>query len=107
MRTLAQNTSAPRLEHQIICPKGERIALKLDMRLLKLLIPAGILISSLILTTSLSVAKPEYTKKEKKSCTYCHAKQSADKAEMAKNLNDVGTCYKDNEHSLAKCAPKK
>ena len=31
-----------------------------------------------------------------------------DKAEMNKNLNAVGTCYKDNEHSLAKCAvPKK
>jgi hypothetical protein len=80
--------------------KGERIALKLDMRLLKLLIPAGILISSLILTTSLSVAKPEYTKKEKKGCTTCHVAQGK------KDLNDVGKCY-ETKKSLDTCDTKK
>jgi hypothetical protein len=49
---------------------------------------------------------PEFAQKEKKSCTFCHAKVTSDKAEMVKNLNATGTCYKDNDHSLAKCGPK-
>ena len=49
---------------------------------------------------------PEYAKKEKKSCTTCHTKVSSDKTEMIKSLNATGTCYKDNDHSLAKCATK-
>jgi hypothetical protein len=77
------------------------------MRSLKLMIPATILLAGFLVCTSTSYGTAEYTKKEKKSCTYCHAKQSADKAEMAKNLNDVGTCYKENNHSLEKCAAKK
>ena len=77
------------------------------MRSLKLVIPAAIVLTGFFVCTSTSYGTAEYTKKEKKGCTYCHAKQSTDKAEMAKNLNDVGTCYKENDHSLAKCAPKK
>jgi len=77
------------------------------MRSLKLLIPAVIVLAGFFVCTSTSYGTAEYTKKEKKGCTYCHVKQSPDKAEMAKNLNEVGTCYKDNDHSLAKCAPKK
>ncbi len=77
------------------------------MRSLKLVLPAAIVLTGFFVCTSTSYGTAEYTKKEKKGCTYCHTKQSADKAEMAKNLNDVGSCYKDNDHSLAKCAPKK
>jgi len=78
------------------------------MRVLKLVIPSAIVIGGLALCTSNMYGTPEYAKKEKKSCTYCHAKMLSDKAEMAKNLNTTGTCYKDNDHSLAKCeAPKK
>jgi hypothetical protein len=33
----------------------------------------------------------------------CHAKTVKDKAEMTKNLTSVGTCYKENGHSLATC----
>jgi hypothetical protein len=49
----------------------------------------------------------EYAKTEKKACTVCHAKVAGAKAEMAKNLNSTGTCYKDNDHSLAKCEAAK
>ena len=77
------------------------------MRSLKLILPAALALAGFLVFTSTSYGTPEYTKKEKKGCTYCHAKQSTDKAEMAKNLNDVGNCYKDSGHSLAKCAPKK
>jgi ABC-type molybdate transport system substrate-binding protein len=70
------------------------------MRLLRVLIPAGLLVSILLLTTTLSVAKPEYTKKEKKGCTVCHV------AAAKKDLNDVGKCY-ETKKSLDTCEPKK
>ena len=70
------------------------------MKILKLLIPAGILISSLVLTTAITVAKPEYSKKEKKGCTTCHT------ANGKKELNDVGKCY-ETKKSLETCDAKK
>ena len=77
------------------------------MRKLKLLGPAVILMAGFLVCASFSYGTPEYGKKEKKSCTYCHAKVVQDKAEMNKNLKAAGTCYKDNDHSLAKCSPSK
>jgi len=77
------------------------------MRAIKLVIPAGILAAGFLAFTSPTYGTSAYGKKEKKSCTYCHAKVVKDKAEMVKNLNAAGTCYKDNDHSLAKCAPQK
>ncbi|MEI9975224.1 MAG: hypothetical protein WDO73_26095 [Ignavibacteriota bacterium] len=39
-----------------------------------------------------------------KSCTACHSKVgSPDSMKTNPNLNDLGTCYQKNEHSLAKC----
>ena len=73
---------------------------------LKLLAPSAILLAGFVLSTSSVYGTPEYAKKEKKTCTNCHAKVVSDKAEMAKNLNDTGNCYKSNDHSLAKCASK-
>ena len=75
------------------------------MHTIKLGIPAAVLATGFLICTSASYGTQEFAKKEKKSCTTCHAKSAA-KAEMAKNLNAVGTCYKD-EHSLEKCAAKK
>ena len=78
------------------------------MRTMKLIIPTCVLLSGFAVCTSSVYGKQEYAKKEKKSCTFCHAKAVSDKAEMEKNLTTTGACYKDNEHSLAKCeAPKK
>jgi len=65
------------------------------MRLLRVLFALAIFTGSMI---SLSTAKPEYAKKEGKSCTYCHVKMGS------KDLNDTGKCYQANDHSLAKCA---
>jgi len=73
------------------------------MRTLKIAVPAGFLLSGLLLFTTMGLAKPEYAKKEGvKSCTTCHAKMEGKEA-MAKNLNDTGKCYAQNDHSLAKC----
>lgn len=64
------------------------------MRYVKLLFA---FVFTLIIVASFSLAKPEYGKKEGKSCTYCHVKAGS------KDLNDVGKCYAKNDHSLAKC----
>ncbi len=73
------------------------------MRTLKVAVPAFIVTAGLILCTTASWGKPEYMKKEgQKSCTVCHSKMEA-KELMAKNLNDTGKCYAENDHSLAKC----
>ena len=74
------------------------------MSALKLALPATVLMAGFPFCTSNSYGTPEYAKKEKKTCNTCHSKMSSDKAEMAKSLNTTGTCYKDNDHSLAKCA---
>jgi hypothetical protein len=71
---------------------------------LKLLAPAAVLITGFVMCSSSMYGTPEYAKKEKKSCTYCHSKVVSDKSEMAKSLNETGGCYKTNDHSLAKCA---
>jgi hypothetical protein len=73
---------------------------------LKLVAPNAILFAGFVLCTSSSYGTPEYSKKEKKACNYCHTKIVSDKTEMAKDLNDTGNCYKSNDHSLAKCASK-
>jgi hypothetical protein len=64
------------------------------MRYFKLL---AVFLFSLILLASFALAKPEYAKKEGKSCTTCHVKAGS------KDLNDTGNCYSKNNHSLAKC----
>ena len=76
------------------------------MRTMKLILPAAVLLSGIVVCTSSVYGTQEYAKKEKKSCTTCHGKMVSDKAEMAKHLNATGGCYKDNDHSLAKCAKK-
>ena len=75
------------------------------MRTIKLILPTAVLLSGIAVCTFTPslYARQEYAKKEKKSCTACHAKMVSDKAEMEKNLNATGTCYKENGHSLAKC----
>jgi hypothetical protein len=68
------------------------------MRFVKLLM---VLVFSLIIVASFSLAKPEYSKKESKNCAYCHVKVGSP------DLNAMGKCYKENNHSLAKCGEKK
>ena len=68
------------------------------MRMLKLTVPAAILIAGFLLCTTATYGKPEYAKKEGQKCVYCHTKMGS------KDLNDTGNCYKAGGHSLAKCA---
>jgi len=64
------------------------------MRLLKVFAPAAIAAGGLLLTTTGAPAKMEYSKKEKKGCTFCHTKAGA------KELNEAGKYYKGHDHSL-------
>jgi len=73
------------------------------MTSMKVAIPASIVMAGFLMCTTVSYGKPEYMKKENlKSCTTCHSKMEA-KELMAKNLNETGKCYGENDHSLAKC----
>jgi len=77
------------------------------MSALKLILPTVILTTGFLVCTTATHAKPEYGKAEKKACTFCHVKMVSDKAEMAKNLNDAGTYYKDHNHKLEGFTPPK
>ena len=69
------------------------------LKYLKISVPALLVIAGLGIS-NLSTATPAYTKKEQKGCTYCHL--TAGK----KDLNDVGKCYAEHDHSLSACSPK-
>ena len=61
------------------------------MKTIRFLLPAFVVVGGLILSTSVSFGKPEYTKKEKKPCTTCHV------TAKSKELNDVGKYYEKNK----------
>jgi hypothetical protein len=78
------------------------------MRALKLVVPAALLMTGFLVCTTASYGTPEYMKKEKKACTFCHAKaEPQNKEAMQKNLTDAGKYYKEHSHSLDGYAPKK
>ncbi len=61
---------------------------------------AALISGGLAVSTSVSFGKAEYTKKEGKGCTYCHT------AAGKKDLNEIGKCYAEHDHSLADCGKK-
>jgi hypothetical protein len=71
-----------------------------EMRKVRFLLPALILCGGLAVST-VSYGKPEYTKKEKKACVFCHTN--------SKELNEAGKYYKEHNNSLEgyKAAQKK
>ena len=78
------------------------------MRAMKLVVPAALLTIGFLVCTTATFGKQEYSKTEKKPCTFCHTKAvPADKVEMAKNLNDAGNYYKTHDHKLEGYTPKK
>lgn len=69
------------------------------MHRLKLILPALIVAGGLVVPATVSFGKAEYTKKEKKACSYCHTKGA--------ELNKVGECYKaKTPHALEGCEAK-
>lgn len=70
-------------------------------KILKNAIPVAILAAGVWMSVTPSYAKPEYAKKEKKGCTYCHV------AAGKKELNDAGKYYAEHDHSLEGYTPAK
>jgi hypothetical protein len=71
------------------------------MRVLKIALPAVIVAAGVMLSSTSSYGKVEYSKKEGKSCTFCHVKMGS------KELNDTGKYYKAHNHSLEGYKPAK
>ena len=66
------------------------------MRVLKLAVPAAIILAGLLMSTVASFCTPAYMKATgQKACTTCHVKVGA-MADMHKdpNLNPTGKCFK-------------
>ncbi|MGO9232424.1 MAG: hypothetical protein ACLQKA_24770 [Bryobacteraceae bacterium] len=65
------------------------------MRVLKLAVPAAIVLAGLVVTTVPTKATPAFAKATGKACTTCHVKIGA-MADMKKdpNLNATGKCFK-------------
>ncbi len=61
-------------------------------------VPVAVLFAGFLAVTTPSHAKPEFTKKEKKSCAHCHT------TAKGPELSDVGKFYK--EHKTLEGAPK-
>ena len=71
------------------------------MRAFKLVVPATLLTLGFLVFTTASYGTPEYSKKEKKGCNFCHSKVApTDKELMKKSLTDAGKYYQSHEHSL-------
>lgn len=70
------------------------------MKILRVLF--ALLLAGLTLSTTLMFGKMEYSKTEKKPCTFCHV----DVKKAPKELNDAGKCYAKNKHSLKGCEEK-
>lgn len=64
------------------------------MRAMKFILPAFALFTGMLFFSTVSSAKPEYSKKEKKPCTFCHVGMGK------KELNAAGKYYKEHNHSL-------
>jgi hypothetical protein len=64
---------------------------------LKVALPIALIAGGMMVSTQFSFGKAEYAKNEGKGCTYCHT------AAGKKDLNDVGKCYAEHNHSLEGC----
>ena len=60
----------------------------------------AVLVAGLSFSVRPGYAKPEYSKKEKKGCTFCHVTMGKPE------LNDAGNYYQDHDHSLEGYKPK-
>jgi hypothetical protein len=61
------------------------------MKWLRFTAPAVVVFLGIMLSSTTSYGKPEYTKKEKKACTVCHV------TAKSKELNEAGKYYDKNK----------
>ena len=73
-------------------------------KLIKLLsLMSAVAVLAVTVATSGTYAKPEYTKKEKQSCKYCHSSAKPSK----EDLSEAGKYYHEHDHSLKGYKEKK
>jgi len=60
---------------------------------IKYSVPATILLGGMVVSSTLSFAKPEYVKATKKACAYCHVDSKA----KPKELTEAGKYYKEHK----------
>ncbi|HYO83888.1 MAG TPA: hypothetical protein VES20_20965, partial [Bryobacteraceae bacterium] len=60
------------------------------MKSAKFVIPAMVIAAGMLISTSISYAKPEDTKKTRKPCSFCHVT-----ARGGKDLTTAGNYYKE------------
>jgi len=65
----------------------------------KFLAPAAILAAGLFFSSTATLAKPEYSRRTKKECDFCHPPHTW-------NLNEAGIYYRDHHYSLQGYQPK-
>ncbi len=66
------------------------------MRRAKRIVPAFLLIAGWVLAPRASVARPSYTKMERKECAYCHLAEGGKISYAGEmKLTDAGRYYKD------------
>jgi hypothetical protein len=75
------------------------------MRKIQIALPVLLGLGFLV-CTGVSYGKPEYAKKESKTCMFCHGKVEA-KENMPKNLTAAGKYYQSHNHSLEGYTEKK
>jgi hypothetical protein len=66
------------------------------MRNWKIALPAMILLGGFLVCGTATYGKPEYTKQEKKACSFCHSAASAKDAN-ANNLTEAGKYYQEHK----------
>jgi hypothetical protein len=54
---------------------------------------AGLAVGAVLFDPAVSTAKPEYSRRTKKECGFCHPKDSWD-------INEAGRYFRDHNHSL-------
>lgn len=59
---------------------------------MRVLVPLAILVVGLVAGSGSTSAKPEFTKREKKACVYCHVSPKSGE------LNDAGKYYQKNRN---------
>ena len=67
--------------------------------LARLIAPLGILVLGMMLVPENTPAKPDYTRRTKKDCEFCHPPNSRD-------INDAGRYYQEHKNSLEGYKPK-
>jgi hypothetical protein len=78
------------------------------MRAFKTMLPAALLGTGILLCVTASYGTQEISKKEKKTCNFCHSKVApSDKEGMKKNLNEAGKYYQEHKSLDGYTPPKK